>query len=95
MSPAAITLILIAAVAYASWNLFGKQAAAARAACFGWLLAAGASMICAPVVAVTVALSHPRLTPLAWFFMAGTGFLHAGYFWFLQLSYARGDLSAV
>lgn len=95
MSPTAIVLILVAAIAHASWNLFGKQAAASRAVCFNWLLAACAAVLYAPVVAVAVALAHPRLTALSWLFLAGTGILHGGYFLFLQLGYARGDLSAV
>jgi len=42
MSPAAVALVLAAAVAHASWNLFGKQAAETGAAFFVWLLAVSA-----------------------------------------------------
>lgn len=95
MSSAAITLVLIAAIAHASWNLFSKQASDVRPAYFNWLLSAAATAIYAPVVAVAVTVTSPRLSALSWAFMIGTGFLHSGYFWFLQLGYARGDLSAV
>ena len=38
MSATAVALILVAAVAHASWNLFSKQASAAGAASFVWLM---------------------------------------------------------
>ena len=93
MSPEAITLILAAAVAHASWNLFGKQAAETGAAFFVWLLAASAGVLYLPVVIVTVIVTSPHLTGLNWLFLAGTGLLHGGYFLFLQLGYRIGDLS--
>jgi drug/metabolite transporter (DMT)-like permease len=93
MSPAAITLVLAAAVAHASWNLFGKQAAETGAAFFVWLLAASAGVLYLPVVIVTVIVTSPHLTGLNWLFLAGTGLLHGGYFLFLQLGYRIGDLS--
>ena len=49
----------------------------------------------APVVAASVLLSPPRLTPLDWVFMTGTGLLQVGYFLFLQSGYRLGDLSLV
>jgi len=93
MSPAAIALVLAAAVAHASWNLFGKQAAETGAAFFVWLLAASAGVLYLPVVIVTVIVASPRLTGLNWLFLGGTGLLHGGYFLFLQLGYRMGDLS--
>jgi drug/metabolite transporter (DMT)-like permease len=93
LSLTAVALVLAAAIAHASWNLFGKQAAATGAACFIWLLAVGVTGIYLPVVAVTAFVTHPRLAGLNWLFLAGTGVLHAGYFLFLQLGYRLGDLS--
>lgn len=93
MSPAAIALVLAAAVAHASWNLFGKQAAETGAAFFVWLLAVSAGVIYLPVVIVTVIITRPHLSGLNWLFLAGTGLLHGGYFLFLQLGYRIGDLS--
>jgi drug/metabolite transporter (DMT)-like permease len=88
-------LIFVAAVAHASWNLFSKQASAAGAACFVWLMSSVATVVYLPVVIVSVIASPPRLTALAWVFMAGTGLLQAGYFLFLQTGYKLGDLSLV
>jgi drug/metabolite transporter (DMT)-like permease len=93
VSITAITLIAVAAIAHASWNLFSKQASATGAACFTWLLAAIVCVVYAPVVAGAVLLGHPHLTGLNWVFMAGTGLWHSGYFLFLQFGYRRGDLS--
>jgi drug/metabolite transporter (DMT)-like permease len=93
VSPTAIALVLAAAIAHASWNLFGKQAAATGAAFFIWLLAVCVTAIYLPVAVVTVIVTHPHLTGLNWLFLAGTGLLHSGYFLFLQLGYRLGDLS--
>jgi len=93
VSSTAIALILVAAVAHASWNLFGKQAAVTGAACFTWLLAFWASVIYLPVAVGAALLTRAHLTGMNWLFLAGTGLLHSGYFLFLQLGYGRGELS--
>jgi drug/metabolite transporter (DMT)-like permease len=95
VSLTAVALILVAAVAHAVWNLCSKQASAASAAGFVWLLAALAGALYAPVIAVDVLVQHPHLTALNWWFMAGTGVLQTGYFVFLQHGYRLGDLSVV
>ena len=95
MSATALALILVAAVAHATWNLFSKQASVAGASSFVWLMALTATGLYAPVVAASVLLSPPRLTLLDWVFMVGTGLLQVGYFLFLQTGYRLGDLSLV
>ena len=95
MSATALALILVAALAHATWNLFSKQASAAGASSFVWLMSLAATGLYAPVVTVSLLLSPPRLTPLDWVFMIGTGLLQAGYFLFLQAGYRLGDLSLV
>jgi drug/metabolite transporter (DMT)-like permease len=95
VSATALALILVAALAHATWNLLGKQASAAGASSFVWLMSLAATGLYAPVVAVSLLLSPPRLTPLDWVFMIGTGLLQAGYFLFLQAGYRLGDLSLV
>ena len=95
MSPTAITLILIAAVAHATWNLLTKQASVTGGTSFVWLISLAATAIYTPVVAVSLVLSPPRLTGLSWVFLAGTGLLQVGYFLFLQSGYRLGDLSLV
>jgi len=95
VSATALALILVAAVAHATWNLFSKQASAAGASSFVWLMSLTATGLYAPVVVVSVLLSPPRLSPLDWVFMIGTGLLQVGYFLFLQTGYRLGDLSLV
>jgi drug/metabolite transporter (DMT)-like permease len=95
VSATAITLILIAAVAHASWNLFSKQAAQTGAVSFIWLAATAATLLYIPVIAVAWAGGWLHLTALGWVFMAGTGVLESAYFVFLQSGYRLGDLSLV
>ena len=95
MSATAITLILIAAVAHASWNLFSKQAAQTGAISFIWLAATAGTLLYIPVIAVAWAGGWLHLTALGWVFMAGTGVLESAYFVFLQSGYRLGDLSLV
>jgi len=95
VSATALALILVAAIAHATWNLFSKQASMAGAASFVWLMALTATVLYAPVVLVSVLIDPPRLTALCWVFMIGTGLLQAGYFLFLQSGYRLGDLSVV
>ncbi len=95
MSVTAVALILIAAVAHASWNLFSKQAATVGTTSFIWLVAMAATVGYAPAAAAVLIVQRPHLTALNWAFMAGTGVLQAGYFLFLQNGYRVGDLSLV
>lgn len=95
MSPTAIALILVAAIAHASWNLFSKQASVTGAVSFIWLMSAAGTALYAPVIVIAVIVARPHLTTLSWVFMAGTGLLQAAYFLFLQSGYRLGDLSLV
>lgn len=93
MNATAIALVLTAAFAHATWNLFSKQASAHGAEFFLWIVALCATGFYAPAAAATVLVTHPHLTTLNWVFLIGTGLLHTGYFFFLQRGYAHGDLS--
>ena len=95
MSLTAIVLILTAAVAHASWNLFSKQAAAGGAVCFVWLFFTAGAVLYAPVAVIVLVVSHPRLAGLPVAFMAGTAIIHIGYALLLQNGYRVGDLSVV
>jgi drug/metabolite transporter (DMT)-like permease len=95
VSSTAIVLILVAALAHATWNLFSKQAAAAGAVCFVWLFFTTAAVLYAPVAVIVLVVSHPRLAGLPIVFMAGTAIIHIGYALLLQNGYRLGDLSVV
>jgi drug/metabolite transporter (DMT)-like permease len=95
LSVTALVLIFVAALGHATWNLFSKQASAAGATLFIWLVSAAATVIFFPVAAAVVLAGHPRLHAANWAVMAGAGLLQAGYFSFLQRGYQAGDLSLV
>jgi drug/metabolite transporter (DMT)-like permease len=95
LSVTALVLIFVAALGHATWNLFSKQASAAGATLFIWLVSAAATVIFLPVAAAVVRAGHPRLHAANWAVMAGAGLLQAGYFSFLQRGYQAGDLSLV
>jgi drug/metabolite transporter (DMT)-like permease len=95
VSPTAIALVLVAAVAHACWNLFSKQASATGTVCFIWLFFTVAAVLYAPVTAVVLIVAHPRLSGLPTVFLVGTAVIHIGYALLLQNGYRLGDLSVV
>lgn len=95
MNPWALVLILVAAVAHASWNLLSKKASQADGIVFLWLVAAASSALWAPVFAGFLLITG---TPVTWGQVAvvcGSLTLHLGYFVLLQRGYGHGDLSMV
>jgi drug/metabolite transporter (DMT)-like permease len=95
VSVTAVSLVAVAAVAHASWNLFSKQAAAAGTIAFVWMVTALGTVIYLPVLGIDLAVTQPHLRSLALVFLAGTALLHIGYFLTLQHGYTSGDLSLV
>ena len=91
MSLEVLALVLAAAVAHASWNLFAKPAQGGAG--FVWLCAVAGTVLCVPVLVVALALDPGPLGWPALALMAGSGALHALYFVLLQRGYATGDLS--
>ena len=95
VSPTAIALILVAAIAHASWNLFSKQA------CGGGRRALRLAVLHRGRCAVRTGGRHradgrhPRLSGLPTVFMIGTAIIHIGYALLLQNGYRLGDLSVV
>lgn len=84
MSLTAVSLVAVAAVAHASWNLFSKQAAAAGTIAFVWMVTALGTVIYLPVLGIDLAVTQPHLRSLALVFLAGTALLHIGSFLTLQ-----------
>lgn len=93
MSLTAVSLVAVAAVAHASWNLFSKQAAAAGTIAFVWMVTALGTVIYLPVLGIDLAVTQPHLRSLALVFLAGTALLHIGSFLTLQHGCASGDLT--
>lgn len=95
MSPLALLLILVAAVAHASWNLLSKQASKADGVVFLWLVAAAATVIWAPAAIGYLVVTGTPVTLKDLAVICGSTALHVGYFLLLQRGYRHGDLSMV
>jgi drug/metabolite transporter (DMT)-like permease len=93
MTPAALGLVLGAAVIHATWNLLAKRVGGGTA--FVWLFGSLTAIIYAPLAAATVLLARPHIGVVQLVFLAGTAVLHLGYFLMLQSAYRTGDLSLV
>ncbi|NUO98852.1 MAG: EamA family transporter [Nonomuraea sp.] len=95
MSPWALVLILVAAVAHATWNLLSKKAAQADGIVFLWLVGVVAVVVWSPLFAgfLLVTGARPSWGDLA--VIGGSTTLHIGYFVLLQRGYGEGDLSVV
>lgn len=87
-------MILLAAVAHATWNLAAKQAGAAGSA-FVLLNAATSAVIYLPVAIATFSLQGFSFTIHEIVAVVVSGALHVGYFLLLQRGYRAGDLSLV
>jgi len=62
---------------------------------FVWLYAMTASILWAPLTVPVFAGFWPRLVPIDWVFMVGSGLIHTAYFVMLQRGYRTGDLSLI
>lgn len=93
MTLTALLLVLLAALAHATWNLLAKGAAGGGA--FVWLASLVAGAALAPVALVIAVVSEPEVGWDGVAFMAGSGALHTAYFVCVQRGYATGDLSLV
>ncbi|MCH2513231.1 MAG: EamA family transporter [Chloroflexi bacterium] len=91
MTAASLILVLLAAVAHASWNLLLKRAADPEV--FAWCLLVVATVLLAPLGVALLFFNSVDFTAL-WFILA-TIALHVLYFNLLARGYAQGDLSLV
>ena len=91
MTGAAVLLVLISAVAHASWNLLAKRAGTPELA--NWWMATSGAVIMLPTAIVLLVLDLPDAT--GWAFIGGTIALHILYFFTLGRAYRYGDLSIV
>lgn len=91
MTGVAVLLVLISAVAHASWNLLAKRAGNPELA--NWWMATSGAVIMLPTAIVLFILDVPDAT--GWAFIGGTIGLHILYFFTLGRAYRYGDLSIV
>ena len=93
MTPAALGLVLGAAVIHATWNLLAKRVGGGPA--FVWLFGSVSSLLYAPLAAAVVFVVRPHIGAMQLIFIVGTAVLHLVYFLMLQGGYRLGDLSLV
>ena len=91
MTLAAIVLVLISAVAHASWNLLAKRAS--RPEVFTWWMTVAGSTVFLPVAVYYFITEPPGAA--GWGFIAATVALHTVYFFTLGRAYKHADLSLV
>lgn len=93
MTPLVLSLIAIAAVAHAGWNVAIKRAGA-RGAGFLWLTFVVGTVVFLPFGVWS--LVHERVDLVHWLWLAAvSGALQVAYFLLLQVGYRAGDVSLV
>jgi drug/metabolite transporter (DMT)-like permease len=93
MTILALSLVLLAALTHASWNIYAKVAAESRH--FVWLFSAGSVLIYGPVVIAVLVVERPVFESRHWVALAATSVLHLLYSLSLQTGYRHSDLSVV
>lgn len=93
MTAFALTLVLVAAVLHATWNLCAKRAGGGLP--FVWLVGAVICTLYVPVVTFYCLWKSPQLSGAAIAWIAGSGVLKTGYSLFLQRAYRSGDFSLI
>jgi drug/metabolite transporter (DMT)-like permease len=93
MTAFALTLVLLSAVAHATWNLIAKRASGGPA--FNWLFDCLSVVVCLPLAVVQVLVQPSPVGPVEAVFVVGSAVLHLGYFLLLGQGYRVGDLSLV
>jgi drug/metabolite transporter (DMT)-like permease len=91
MTLIALSLILISAIAHATWNFLAKRTV--NQELFIWLMIISIGILLLPL-AIILLMSDPVSGP-GWWFIVGTIILHAIYFVLLARSYTHADLSLV
>lgn len=91
MTGTAVALVLIAAVAHASWNLLVRKSNVPELT--NWFMAFLGGIIALPFAVFYLLTEAPSAT--GWVFIVGTIVFHIGYFFTLGKAYKHGDLSVV
>ncbi len=89
----ALTLILAAAVAHATWNFLNKRASGHPT--FTWLVAVLSALLYAPATITVIEVWEIEINFVVIGLMAGSAALHTAYFVLLNQGYRAGDLSLV
>jgi drug/metabolite transporter (DMT)-like permease len=93
MTAFALTLVLIAAVLHATWNLCAKRAGGGLP--WVWLVGTVILIFYIPAVTIYCLWKHPVFSWHDATWIVGSGFLKTGYSLFLQRGYRKGDFSLI
>lgn len=91
MTLIALALVVASAFAHATWNYLAKSSRDTHA--FTWAFTSVSTLVYVPIAVIVAWRDPPPLGALS--FILVTVALHLAYFWLLNASYARADLSIV
>ena len=91
MTGLAVALVLISAIAHASWNLMVRRSN--KPELTNWMMATCGALLASPI-AVYVFLSNPP-SSVGWWYILGTVILHIAYFFTLGRAYKPGAVCLV
>lgn len=93
MPPAALALVLVAALLHALWNLVAKKSGGDHR--FAFLTALGVTVLWAPAAWWFGADELPRWGAAAWGVLVASALVHVGYYLVLLRGYREADLTVV
>ena len=91
MTGLAVALVLISAIAHASWNLIVRRSD--KPELTNWMMATCGALLASPIAMYLFVTNTPDQA--GWWFILGTVILHIAYFFTLGRAYKYGDLSLV
>ena len=91
MTGLAVALVLISAIAHASWNLIVRRSD--KPELTNWMMATCGALLASPIAMYLFVTNSPDQA--GWWFILGTVILHIAYFFTLGRAYKYGDLSLV
>ena len=91
MTGLAVALVLISAIAHASWNLMVRRSD--KPELTNWMMATCGALLASPIAVYMFVTNSP--SPVGWWYILGTVILHIAYFFTLGRAYKHGDLSLV
>ncbi|HET6319785.1 MAG TPA: EamA family transporter, partial [Chloroflexota bacterium] len=78
MTAFALVLVLLSAVAHATWNLIAKRASGGPT--FNWLFDCLSVLVCLPLAIGQIVLQPSNFGLLEAMFVLGSGIMHTAYF---------------
>ncbi len=91
MTGLAVVLVLVSAIAHASWNMMVRRSDSPELT--NWTMLSSGAVLASPFALFLLFTRPPDAT--GWLFIAGTVALHIAYFFTLGRAYKHGDLSLV